>query len=243
MYDTCIFDLYGTLVDIRTDENKEELWEKLSLFYAFYGAFYTPEELARSYKRLTGEMTAGHEELRRDSHEAFPDIRIEEVFRALFEEKGIAPDEPLVRHAGQFFRILSMEFIRLYDGTEEMLSAVKESGRKIYLLSNAQRIFTEYEMNALGITKYFDGIFISSDEGCKKPDLKFFRKLIDTCGIDPERAVMVGNDGICDIEGAKRAGLGTVYVHSDISPAEDAPDADYVLPQMDMEQIRKILLS
>ena len=39
MYDTCIFDLYGTLVDIRTDENKEELWEKLSLFYAFYGAF------------------------------------------------------------------------------------------------------------------------------------------------------------------------------------------------------------
>ncbi|MEF2764828.1 MAG: HAD family hydrolase [Mediterraneibacter sp.] len=243
MYDTCIFDLYGTLVDIRTDENKEELWEKLSLFYAFYGAFYTPEELARSYKRLTGEMTAGHEELRRDSHEAFPEIRIEEVFRALFEEKGIAPDEPLVRHAGQFFRILSMEFIRLYDGTEEMLSAVKESGRKIYLLSNAQRIFTEYEMNALGITKYFDGIFISSDEGCKKPDLKFFRKLIDTCGIDPERAVMVGNDGICDIEGAKRAGLGTVYVHSDISPAEDAPDADYVLPQMDMEQIRKILLS
>lgn len=243
MYDTCIFDLYGTLVDIRTDENKEELWEKLSLFYAFYGAFYMPEELARSYKRLTGEMTAGHEELRRDSHEAFPEIRIEEVFRALFEEKGIAPDEPLVRHAGQFFRILSMEFIRLYDGTEEMLSAVKESGRKIYLLSNAQRIFTEYEMNALGITKYFDGIFISSDEGCKKPDLKFFRKLIDTCGIDPERAVMVGNDGICDIEGAKRAGLGTVYVHSDISPAEDAPDADYVLPQMDMEQIRKILLS
>ena len=219
------------------------MWEKLSLFYAFYGAFYTPEELARSYKRLTGEMTAGHEELRRDSHEAFPEIRIEEVFRALFEEKGIAPDEPLVRHAGQFFRILSMEFIRLYDGTEEMLSAVKESGRKIYLLSNAQRIFTEYEMNALGITKYFDGIFISSDEGCKKPDLKFFRKLIDTCGIDPERAVMVGNDGICDIEGAKRAGLGTVYVHSDISPAEDAPDADYVLPQMDMEQIRKILLS
>lgn len=243
MYDTCIFDLYGTLVDIRTDENKEELWEKLSLFYAFYGAAYTPEELARSYKRLTGEMTAGHEALRRDSHEAFPEIRIEEVFRALFEEKGIAPDEPLVRHAGQFFRILSMDFIRLYDGTEEMLSAVKESGRKIYLLSNAQRIFTEYEMNALGITKYFDGIFISSDEGCKKPDLKFFRKLIDTCGIDPERAVMVGNDGICDIEGAKRAGLATVYVHSDISPAEDAPDADYVLLQMDMAQIRKILLA
>ena len=28
MYETCIFDLYGTLVDIRTDEEKEELWER-----------------------------------------------------------------------------------------------------------------------------------------------------------------------------------------------------------------------
>lgn len=33
-------------------------------------------------------------------------------------------------------------------------------------------------------------------KGCKKPDLKFFRKLIDSCKIVPERAVMVGNDGI-----------------------------------------------
>ena len=32
MYETCIFDLYGTLVDIRTDEEKEELWERLAFF-------------------------------------------------------------------------------------------------------------------------------------------------------------------------------------------------------------------
>lgn len=50
MYDTCIFDLYGTLVDIRTDEDKAELWERLSLFYAYYGAKYAPDELKRSYR-------------------------------------------------------------------------------------------------------------------------------------------------------------------------------------------------
>ena len=71
MYETCIFDLYGTLVDIRTDEEKEELWERLALFYAYYGARYSPDELRCSYKRLAGEMTAGHEALRRDSHESF----------------------------------------------------------------------------------------------------------------------------------------------------------------------------
>ena len=36
VYDTCIFDLYGTLVDIHTDEEQEELWERLALFYAYY---------------------------------------------------------------------------------------------------------------------------------------------------------------------------------------------------------------
>ena len=67
VYDTCIFDLYGTLVDIRTDEEQEELWERLALFYAYYGAWYLPDELRSSYRRLTREMTAGYEENHRDT--------------------------------------------------------------------------------------------------------------------------------------------------------------------------------
>ena len=43
MYSTYIFDLYGTLVDIHTDESKKILWEKLALFYGFYGASILPE--------------------------------------------------------------------------------------------------------------------------------------------------------------------------------------------------------
>ena len=191
MYETCIFDLYGTLVDIRTDENKKELWDRLALFYAFYGADYTPDELHLAYDRLTKEMSAGKGGIRKDTHEAYPEIRIEEVFRALFQEKGVDADEVLARHAGQFFRILSMEHLKLYDGTEEMLSAIRKRGKKIYLLSNAQQIFTEYEMNALKIIPYFDGIFISSEHGCKKPDTEFFEKLIRTCNIDRKGAVMI----------------------------------------------------
>ena len=39
-----IFDLYGTLVDIHTDEN-ETVWEKTALYFGFYGAAYTGSEL------------------------------------------------------------------------------------------------------------------------------------------------------------------------------------------------------
>ena len=243
MYETCIFDLYGTLVDIRTDENKKELWNRLALFYAFYGADYTPDELHLAYDCLTKEMSAGKGGIRKDTHETYPEIKIEEVFRALFQEKGVDADEVLARHAGQFFRILSMEHLKLYDGTEEMLSALRKRGKKIYLLSNAQQIFTEYEMNALKITPYFDGIFISSEHGCKKPDTEFFEKLIRTCNIDRKGAVMIGNDGVCDIEGAKKAELATVYIRTEISPKEEFPEAEYVLKEMDMKKLTEILLA
>lgn len=181
MYDVCIFDLYGTLVDIHTDEDDGRVWEKLALFYGYYGAGYEPEELKDAYRRIVDLLSGGEKRLRNDSHEAFPEIQIEKVFLRLFEEKGVDADQKLAIHAGQFFRALSTEYIRLYDGTREMLMRLRESGKKIYLLSNAQRIFTEYEMNALGITKYFDKIYISSDCGCKKPDLSFFEKLISEC--------------------------------------------------------------
>ena len=243
MYDTCIFDLYGTLVDIRTDEKKPELWERLALFYAFYGAEYTPDELHQGYDCLTAEMSAGKAGIRKDAHEAYPEIRIEDVFMALFRKKGIDADEVLSRHAGQFFRILSMEHLKLYNGTKEMLSALRDGGKKVYLLSNAQKIFTEYEINALGITPYFDGIFISSEHECKKPDVRFFEKLIHTYGIERDRAVMVGNDGVCDIEGAKNAGLATLYVRTEISPKEELPGADHVLKKMDMKLMTRILLA
>ena len=45
MYNNYIFDLYGTLVDISTDEYSMDLWEKVALFYSFKGAKYSALEL------------------------------------------------------------------------------------------------------------------------------------------------------------------------------------------------------
>ena len=86
------------------------------------------------------------------SHESYPEIQIETVFRELFATKGVQADDALVIHAGQFFRVLTTEYIRLYEGVERMLKQLQEQGKKIYLLSNAQRIFTEYELHMLGRT-------------------------------------------------------------------------------------------
>lgn len=238
MYANCIFDLYGTLVDIHTDEENPAVWEKLALFYGYYGAAYAPQELRAAYEQLSNEGSSGPQY----SHEAHPEIRIETVFAELFERKGVHADDTLAIHAGQLFRVCTTDYLRLYPGATELLSALREQGRGVYLLSNAQRIFTAGELNILGIAKYFDGILISSDCAVKKPDPRFFRMLLDQYRLNPASCVMIGNDCHSDIAGAKSVGLDTIYIHSNISPDHDpAIQATHTLTEMDMQKLRTLL--
>ncbi|WP_075717557.1 HAD family hydrolase [Roseburia sp. 499] len=235
-YKNYIFDLYGTLVDIHTDEWTAELWEKLSFFYGFYGAMYEPEELKESYSAMVAQEENNY------AQEAYPEIELEYVFQKLFEKKGVKADMELAVHAGQFFRILSMEYVKVYDGTKEMLELLHKKGKKVYLLSNAQDIFTSYELRYLGLTPYFDDIFISSSCQCKKPDTKFYQMLIDKHQLNIEECLMIGNDNTTDIAGAKELGMDSLYIHSNLSPElKGEPDSTYFLEEMDMKKLMEML--
>lgn len=52
---------------------------------------------------------------------------------------------------------------------------------------------------------------------------------------------MTGNDGVCDIQGARAVGLSTLYIRSNISPREPLPEADHVLEEMDLKRVQAIL--
>lgn len=240
-YDNYLFDLYGTLVDIHTDEEVEEVWTRLAYFYGYYGAAYTGEELQKAYTDIVHRREGI---LKGDNHEVYPEIQIEDVFLELFTSKGVDADETLAIHAGQFFRVLSIDYVKLYEGAVELLKFLKEQGKGVYLLSNAQRIFTEYEMRALGIYDLFDKVYISSDYQCKKPDVKFYNVLLDELKLDRTKTIMIGNDNRCDIEGAKAAGLSTFYIHSNISPEMkdlSVVKSDFMLEEMDLIKVKEIL--
>ena len=101
------------------------------------------------------------------------------------------------------FRALSRKFLRTYDGVKELLEELHERGRGVYLLSNAQTDFTRPEIEMLGLTRYFDGILLSSEQGCKKPSPVFFRRLLEQYRLNPAESIMTGNDEAADIAGAQ----------------------------------------
>ena len=59
--------------------------------------------------------------------------------------------------------------------------------------------------------------------------------------IERSSAVMIGNDGVFDIQGAQAVGLSTLYIRSNISPTEPLPEADYVLEKTDLRLVQRIL--
>ena len=211
----------------------------MRLFYGYYGAVYRSwEEIWKTYDTLVEKYREQGKALRNDGHEACPEIQIQLVFADLFKEKGAQPSEELAVHAGQMFRALSTEYIRLYPGVPKLLDRLARQGGNLYLLSNAQRIFTAYELAFLELEKYFKGILISSDYSVMKPDPEFFRLLLQKYDLKPEESIMIGNDEICDIKGAQKVGMDTCYIHSNISPEYTGKGkATYTLMKTDMEKL------
>ena len=224
-YTDLIFDLYGTLVDIHTEEN-DLVWEKTAFYFGFYGAHYTPAALKAAF----GAKLRAREAKEGQNYECFPDIPFEEVMAELFRDKGIENADALGVNAAQLFRISSLEYVRLYPGVPDALAKLRRKGCRLWLLSNAQRIFTEYELRHLGLGEQLDAIYISSDFRCRKPDVRFFNALIETEGLDKSNCLMIGNDRQTDIGGAKNAGLATLYMHTALTPADQAEADPALLP-------------
>ena len=236
MYTNYIFDLYGTLIDINTDEESTEFWYKLSLFYSFKGALYTAEELKESYITLV----KSHLDNLTDTN--YPDFPLENVFSKLYTNKNIIPSDELIIDTAHFFRTSSIKYIKLYDNVINLLELLKKKGKKIYFLSNAQRIFTLYEMRLLGIEKYFDDILFSADYKVCKPDENFYTTLINKHNLNIKNSIMIGNDYICDIEGASNVGLDSLYLHSNLSPEiKGKLKSTYSIMEMDISKIYELI--
>lgn len=197
-----VFDLYGTLVDIRTDESAPGFRKKVQKYFSRLNPELT--DFWGEYERLCLEQNCGEED----------EIDLSAVFERLAGKHNAAK-------AAAFFRKASRKKLRLYKGVDKLLGELRRNGAKLYLLTNAQTCFTLGELEKLGLIDRFDGIRISSEMGKKKPSRAFFDSVLEGYGLDPDQTVYVGNDFHADILGAKAAGLRAAYIRSNISPEDD----------------------
>lgn len=209
------FDLYGTLVDINTDEHKAEVWKELEMFFARHKIIVPNLE-----ERFTNNIV--------NIENSLKDYDIVDVFMNL-----TGASKKIATQASILFREKSINWIRLFDNALELLKTLKKRGYNLYLLSNAQAVFTTLELKTLGIYDMFDKIFISSDYQVKKPNLAFYKLALEQTKSLPSESMMIGNDYINDIAPARELGLKTIFIYTEgqtpsSSHLADVPKFDYI---------------
>jgi len=131
----------------------------------------------------------------------------------------------------EYQKEIFLDRIRLFDGTEEVLRALKKAGYKNAIVTSRLKRSTHRALNKFGLTELFDAVLTASDTDKFKPDPEPIYMILDMIGCSPGEAIFVG-DTSHDIEAGKNAGMFTVLVDwSDALPpgkirdAAPAPDA------------------
>lgn len=194
------FDLYGTLIDIHTDENDAAFRTEISEeFFALCGGRC---DFWENYAKLCAPPKG----------DIYYEPDLLQVFIELAKLCGADLGRAQAEEYAYRFRLLSRKKLVLYPEIKNILSGLKARGAKVYLLSNAQACFTVRELEEVSLSKYFDGILLSSDAGVKKPSEKFFNKLIEKYSLERTQTVYTGNDFDADVVGSKSAGLYSAYI-------------------------------
>lgn len=212
-----IFDLYGTLIDSENDEHSIFTWLKWCKYldkkgikhpriFTFRKDFFEADRLHRVTKKQ--EMGC-----------KVPEIDIILVYRELFERYGNGRlEDEFLNELSYEFRVASRKYIKLYPGVTEYLEKIRREGRRIYILSNAQRSYTWPEIEMFNLHKLTDDQLLSSDYGVMKPDEMFYRAIIEKYNLDKSATIMHGDNFASDCEGAMAAGIGYVHLANDNRP-------------------------
>lgn len=149
------------------------------------------------------------------------------TYTRFLRELGITDTEMPVRLYEKFSDPSSY---RLYDDVRPAFDAIEAAGYRVGLISNfdswLQKMLVEMEIGHV-----FDTAIISGIEGVEKPDPEIYRLAVERAGVEPARAVHVGDSPVMDMEPAHAAGLQTVlldrarrYLESDYIRIETLED-------------------
>jgi putative hydrolase of the HAD superfamily len=122
----------------------------------------------------------------------------------------------------------------LDEGARDALRTLRGLGYTLAVVSNTMRTpgaTLRRVLERYGVLSCFDHIAFSDEVGVRKPGPAIFRGALHALGVDPARAIHVGDDPILDVDGAHAAGMRAVQVTaSSLESLAREPDA--VVPSL-----------
>ncbi len=205
------FDFGGTLANGELDK---ENYKRALMDYIFRLGY------SGGRTRLSKARVAMLERLRK-AQEKNRELRFEELYRGLLFELGLHPTQERLDYIEQlyyhFFRIDLVPDLR------DIL--VDLSGRyNLAIVSNVISNASHLVLQKFDLEQYFDSIVLSRDLGIRKPDPEIFNFTLENLGVHSSKAVHVGDSLKYDVQGAKNAGMKTVWIKGCEEPINIRPD-------------------
>lgn len=205
-YKTVLFDADGTLLDFLRSEH-----EAVKEAFAMSGIF-ADDEMIAVYSAINDSLW---KKLERKEIER--SVLLYHRFELFCERYGYVADAKKI--AADYVKTLGTKGYML-DGAEEMLKRLLGKVR-MYIVTNGVESVQRSRYVITGLSKYFDGIFISEAIGVNKPDARFFEHVAEHVnGFDKDSTVIVGDSLTSDIKGGVNFGIDTCWYAPDGAEAQ-----------------------
>jgi putative hydrolase of the HAD superfamily len=155
----------------------------------------------------------------------------EEVIQTLMRQHGIRSSEKYRQVVKKRIAIQEDCFRHLHPEILPMLTALKEKGIKIGLITNC---FSEESklIRESVLFPWFDVPCLSYELGIRKPDPAIFRACLEALGIPARNCLYVGDGGSQELEAARDAGMqalqATWYRQKDFETYQAAIRQDFI---------------
>jgi putative hydrolase of the HAD superfamily len=121
-------------------------------------------------------------------------------------------------------------------GVVSTLETLAAHGCLLGIISNGQTAVQNATLDVLHIRHLMQTIVISEDVGLRKPDAAIFHLALSQLNVSPEQALYIGDHPRADVEGARQAGLRTIW----FSGVHDWP-ADLTPPKFQITEIPQLI--
>jgi len=225
-----IFDINGTLTDIRTNEWHDDVYRVISNLLSYQGILLSPSVVKFFYFQVIKEQRAA-------CIDRYPEFDVIGIFREIIKQHSTdftraLPTQKLEQLPlllAEAYRAASRFQLQLYPGVEETVRQLHQK-YQLAIISDGQTAYAIPELNAVGLSGYFSPIIISGEFGYRKPDERLFSTALSDMKMKPSEVLFVGNDMYRDVYGAQRLGIKTIFFKSNQGTQEkDRVKPDYII--------------